>query len=102
MLLAQLARAVNAAAREPGVARFHDDRAFIGSLWEHMRGRAPVGAMALADFKQQLVAAHRAGLLRITRADLVGAMDPAEVERSEATYMGVTFHFVALDAAGSR
>ena len=58
------------------------DRAFIGSLWEYMRGRAPVGAMALADFKQQLVAAHRAGLLRITRADLVGAMDPAEVELS--------------------
>jgi hypothetical protein len=100
--LPELAAAVVRAARGPEVARFHDDRAFIGSIWEHMRGQVPVGGMSLEDFKDQLVAAHRAGLLRMTRADLVGAMDSDEVQRSEATYLGATFHFVALDAVGAQ
>jgi hypothetical protein len=97
-----LAAAVVKAARAPQVARFHDDRAFIGSVWQHMRGKAPVGSMSLEEFKEQLVTAHRAGLLRMTRADLVGAMDVKEVERSEARYLGATFHFVALDRVGVR
>jgi hypothetical protein len=100
--LADFARAVQHAAAGPDVTRFHDDRAFIGSVWERMRGHNPVGDMSLEDFKAQLVAAHRQRLLRITRADLVGAMDPAEVQRSEARFQDATFHFVALDAGGVR
>jgi hypothetical protein len=100
--LADFAQAVQRAAAGPDVTRFHDDRAFIGSVWERMRGHNPVGDMSLEDFKAQLVAAHRQRLLRITRADLVGAMDPAEVQRSEARYQDATFHFVALDAGGVR
>lgn len=100
--LADFARAVQAAAVDPGVTRFHDDRAFIGSVWEHMRGHSPVGDMSLAEFKNQLIAAHRARLLEITRADLVGAMDPVEVERSEARYQNASFHFVALGSGGGR
>jgi hypothetical protein len=86
----------------PTVARFHDDRAFIGSVWEQMHDLGLLGSMTLAEFKARLIAAHRDGLLRITRADLVGAMDPDEVERSEARYQDATFHFVALEAGGAR
>jgi hypothetical protein len=100
--LADFAAAVHEAARAPAVVRFHDDRAFIASVWEHMRGRRPIGDMPLAEFKQRLVAAHQRRLLRITRADLVAAMDHSEVERSEARYQDATFHFVALDAGGVR
>lgn len=100
--LESFAAAVMETARGPGVARFHDDRAFIGSIWEHMHGRAPVFAMPLAEFKEKLVTAHRQRLLRMSRADLVQAMDPAEVERSEARYMNATFHFVALPAGASQ
>lgn len=100
--LDEFAAAVTAAARRPGVTRFHDDRAFIGSIWENMRGRAPVFDMPLDQFKEKLVAAHRQRLLRMSRADLVQAMDPAEVARSEARYMSATFHFVALSAGGAR
>jgi hypothetical protein len=98
--LAEFARAVIEAAKSPKVARFHSDRAFIGSIWEHMRGARPIFDMSLEEFKHKLVQAHRARLLRITRADLVAAMDPREVERSEARYQDATFHFVALDAGG--
>jgi hypothetical protein len=100
--LADFAVAVREAARAPAVVRFHDDRAFIASVWEQMRGRRPIGDMPLAEFKQRLVAAHQKRLLRITRADLVGAMDPGQVERSEARFQDATFHFVALDAGGTR
>jgi hypothetical protein len=100
--LADFAAAVRAAAHMPTVTRFHDDRAFIGSVWEHMQEDGQVAGMSLAEFKSRLIAAHRDGLLRITRADLVGAMDPDEVERSEARYQDATFHFVALEAGGSR
>ena len=93
--LAGFAKLVKAAARSRAVAKFHSDRAYIGSLWEH-RGGALAG-LDLPHFKARLIEAHRAGLLRLTRADLVGAMPPEEVERSEMSYMGATFHFVALD-----
>lgn len=98
--LGDFAAAVHEAARMPTVVRFHDDRAFIGSIWDHMRGRQPVDDMTLPEFKRRLIAAHRDGLLRITRADLVGAMDRREVERSEARFQDATFHFVALEAGG--
>jgi hypothetical protein len=100
--LGDFARAVTEAATRPEVARFHDDRAFIGSVWDCMRGHSPVGDMSLEQFKTTLIEAHRARLLHITRADLVSAMDPAEVERSEARYQDSTFHFVQLDAGGLR
>lgn len=98
--LAAFAAAVMDAARAPNVTRFHDDRAFIGSIWEHMRDRPPVRGMSLDAFKEALVHAHRAKLLRMSRADLVQAMDPAEVKRSEARYLNATFHFVTLQAGG--
>jgi hypothetical protein len=100
--LADFARAVQAAAERPEVTRFHADRAFIGSVWEHMRGHNPVGTMSLEEFKKKLVEAHRERLLHISRADLIGAMDPREVERSEARYQDATFHFVVLAAGGTR
>jgi hypothetical protein len=100
--LPTLAQAVRAAAAAPEVARFHNDRAFIGSIWRYMRGRSPVWEMPLEEFKAKLVAAHLSGFIRMTRADLVGAMDPSEVRQSEAQHHGSTFHFVALDAAGGR
>lgn len=100
--LADFACAVQAAARRPGVARFHEDRAYIASVWEQMRGESPVGDMSLADFKNKLIAAHRERLLEITRADLIAAMDAREVERSEAHYQNASFHFVTLDAGGTR
>lgn len=100
--LADFARAVSRAAQSPQVRRFHGDRAFIGSIWEHMRGNKTIGEMSLDQFKANLVTAHRKQLLEIVRADLVGAMDPEEVRRSEARFDNATYHFVALNAGGAR
>lgn len=78
----------------PRVVRFHDDRAFIASIFEATKW----GGMSLGKFKALCLEAQRAGLLRLTRADLVGDdVDPALVARSETDRMGASFHFVALD-----
>jgi hypothetical protein len=45
-------------------------------------------------FKARLVSAHRQQLLELSRADLVEAMDPKDVDASEARYLRSTFHFV--------
>jgi hypothetical protein len=100
--LVDFAQAVGDAARSPEVRRFHGDRAFIGSVWEHMRASNLIGEMSLDEFKNNLVSAHRKQLIEIVRADLVGAMDPNEVRRSEARYDNATYHFVALNAGGIR
>ena len=48
-------------------------------------------------FKQRLVEANSKGLLRLSRADLVSAMDPELVAESETRYLNARFHFVRLD-----
>lgn len=100
--LADFARSVANAAQSPQVRRFHGDRAFIGSVWDYMRASKLIGDMSLEEFKNHLVSAHRKQLLEIVRADLVGAMDPNEVRRSEARHDNATYHFVALNAGGMR
>lgn len=44
-----------------------------------------------------LLEAHRSGLLRLSRADLVPAMDSALVAKSEVSYLNACFHFVDLE-----
>ncbi len=39
---------------------------------------------------------NRRDLVALTRADLVGAMDPELVKRSEVAYLNAVFHIVAL------
>jgi len=98
--LEDFARCVLTAARASPTGRWHKTKVFISHVWEEFelpptfRGR---GAMDLNDFKKMLGAAHRAGLLRLGRADLVEAMNPADVKASETPYLNGVFHFVRLD-----
>lgn len=46
--------------------------------------------------KAWLLAAHRAGLIEMVRADLPGLLDAGRVMASEITYMGSSLHFVRL------
>lgn len=89
--LKNFASAVEKVAKQPGTKKFHDDRAFIGSIKERGFPRSD-----RQTFDTKLVAAHVKGLLRLTRADLVGAMDLRDVEDSEVQYQSATFNFVAI------
>jgi len=44
--------------------------------------------------KADLVRLHRAGHITLTRADLVEAMKPEDVEASETRYLNAQFHFI--------
>lgn len=94
--LTGFARDVLAAARDRDTRRFTDEKAFIESVWKRVAPRH--GAIDLPSFKAQLLAAHRRGLLVLSRADLTQLIDPSDLAASEITVDGATFHFVRTDA----
>lgn len=94
------AKEVQAAANAvPASGRFGDERVFIASAWEAVKHRPEVSGGSLAAFKSRLPEANRLGLLSLTRADLVGAMDPALVRASETKHLNAEFHFIVVAPA---
>lgn len=89
--------AVRSAAHGARDGVFGDRKVFISSVWQALREQPPWMALALDDFKAQLVAAHRNRELVLARADLVAAMDPALVAASETQTDGATFHFIVRE-----
>lgn len=92
---AAFAARVLAAARASKTGRFGGDKVFISHI---LRRLAEEGA-AVGDtegLKARLVSVHRQGLLSLSRADLVEAMDPKDVANSETRYLSATFHFVRI------
>jgi len=86
--------------------KFGPYKAFISSVYDHMDARSRPAT--LAEFKRQLLDASSRGEIQLSRADLVGAMDPALVRASEIVQRGpggfgdASFHFVDLQAAPVR
>jgi hypothetical protein len=78
---------------------FGDRKVFISSVWDDLRRRPSWSALTLADFKDRLVTAHRAGDLVLARADLVAAMNPDLVAASETVTDGASFHFIVREDA---
>lgn len=92
---ADFSAAVNAAAAAV-VARgrrgeAYGDSAFISAVYDELRP-----GFGLEQFKAELLEAMRRGEVSLTRADLVEAMDPRVVARSEAAYLSATFHLVRV------
>jgi hypothetical protein len=85
------------AADSPSEDRFHDNKVFIAALWRASQREPSFPRASLAEFKQRLVEANSQNLLRLSRADLVQAMDPQLVADSEAVYLNAAFHFVLLE-----
>lgn len=86
-----------AAARAAKTGRWGEHKVFVSHVLAELKRREPEGIADLGDFKQRLLRANQAGLLSLSRADLVEAMDPADVRASEISSLGATFHFVRLD-----
>lgn len=86
---------VLAAARASKTGRFGDHKVFIAHVFRQLGATGAAGA-DLDAFKARLVSAHRSGLLSLSRADLVEAMAPEDVDASEARYLSATFHFVGI------
>jgi hypothetical protein len=85
------------AAGAPPDDRFHDNKVFIAALWRASQREPNFPRVSLAEFKQRLVEANSRNLLRLSRADLVQAMDPQLVRDSETAHLNAMFHFVLLE-----
>jgi hypothetical protein len=90
---------IERAAREPKARRFGPDKVFIASVWESLARDPELRPLGEAGFKHLLVEAHRRGLLALSRADMVAAMDPEDVAASETRHLSATYHFIARGAS---
>jgi hypothetical protein len=93
---AGFAARVLAAAQGATSGRFGDRLVFISEVHRLLQTADPAATPDLAGFKRLLFEANRVGALRLSRADLVEAMDPALVAASEIRLEGVEFHFLRL------
>jgi hypothetical protein len=80
------------------VRSYGDNKIFIASVWEALAGDAEVAALGEQGFKDLLARAHQRGLLVLSRADLVAAMDPRDVAASEIRHHNATYHFIQRGA----
>jgi hypothetical protein len=92
--IGDFASAVRESAEHATEGLFGGRKVFISSLWRGMRAHPTFGALTLDEFKSQLVAAHKAGLLALVRADMTSAMDPSAVRESETSHLEAQYHFV--------
>lgn len=76
-------------------ASFGGSKVFIAPIYEDMlkRGTTRLGR---ENFHKRLWEAAVAGLLRLSRADLVEAMDPKMVDASEMHVRSAAYHFVRI------
>jgi hypothetical protein len=96
--LAAFARTVRALADDSLPRdRFHDNKVFIAALWRSSQREPSFPRLSRDEFKDLLIAANSRGLLHLSRADLVQAMDPQIVADSETAYLNATFHFVLIE-----
>lgn len=87
--LESFAEKVNATALATrGVARWTGGKVFVSALAESFPD------MRLITFKSRLVDAARAGLVLLSRADLVSAYPQTFLRRSEIRAGGESYHFV--------
>jgi hypothetical protein len=97
--LSRFVAKVNAVSEGPGVRRYGPNKVFIASVWETLGSDPEFAALDQAGFKRLLLEAHRQGLLVLSRADLVAAMDPKDVTASETTHQNATYHFIQRGAS---
>lgn len=93
MELADFAEIVVFAATRSETGRFGPAKVFINHVWKKYVTWMRNG-VSLDDFKARLLEAHRAGLLTLSRADLVSAMDATDVRLSEISSGVQTYNFI--------
>jgi hypothetical protein len=91
-----MAERVKAAARDCPTGRYGDRKVFIAHVWDRLRSEPDFAGIDLDGFKRALAEANNLRLIDLARADLIQAMDPEDVRRSEVHYLNATFHFVRI------
>jgi hypothetical protein len=90
------ARRVLEAARSSPTGQFGDDKVFVVHVFRTLSSDPVFATMGLDGFKQRLAEANNARRLDLSRANMVEAMDPNDVELSKVSYLGAEFHFICI------
>jgi hypothetical protein len=95
--LPTFAQAVVEVVRQSPSDRFGGRRMFIHHVWHRLQAGGATLTGGEEAFKTLLTKANNKGLLRLSRADLVGVHDPADLTAAETRYLDEVFHFIRLD-----
>lgn len=79
-----------------GEGKFGRDKVFVAALDDARKSFPTLAGLTTEQFKSELMAAHRAGKLVMSRADLTSAMSRTMVAMSEIRYLNAEFHFVTV------
>lgn len=71
-----------------------DGRVFLSAVYKVLEERGDASGLSLADFKDRLLTAHRAGLLALSRCDKIERIDNAMLAASEIRHLGSMFHLL--------
>jgi hypothetical protein len=87
---------VLASARRAQGGWYGENKVFINHVHRQFMHDNPAEGMSLGTFKTRLLEANQAGALSLSRADLVPAMDRADLEESEIEFLTASFHFIRV------
>ncbi len=74
-------------------------RAFISHIWQELRQRYPEWQFTEDEYKEMIVSAQRAGLLRLAIADLRDKTNVDDVAKSRVSYKNSEWHFIRVDSS---
>jgi hypothetical protein len=77
--------------------RWLEHKVFISQIWKDLQRQKTGEDLHIDGFKARLIEASRAGLLLLSRADLVGAMPQQDVLDSRLDDGDRTYHFVETE-----
>ncbi len=95
--LSAFAENVILTARNCQTGWFGTQKIFISHVWWLFREMHRNYNLDKESFQSRLVEAHQNGLLTLSRADLVEAMDPGDVAASETRHLNACYHFIRFD-----
>ncbi len=84
--------AANSAVGWPG-----NKRAFISHVWRDLRAKFPLWNLNEEEFKEMILNAQRAGLLRLAIADLRDKNNVKDVADSRISYKNSEWHFIRVE-----
>jgi len=80
-------------AADGAISGVFGNRVFVASLYRLFEERGEASGCSIAEFKDRLMTAHRAGLLTLERCDSLESTN-VNVTKSEIQHLGGRYHFV--------
>lgn len=90
------ARDVQACALSCPTGHWGENKVFISHVWRFFQNNHPEWKLDKAEFKNKLIEANCRHILTLSHADLVGVMNPVDVQESATPYLNDCFHFIRI------